>query len=104
MKANGWRGLTGLGGFLLVVLGAGWLWGRQRPTMSDAEIEKERQKLAFLDGARTVALQRVDETDGVITHLDKQRTEVKRRIVSARAEVGALDDATIEDEFRRLYP
>ncbi len=69
-----WRGA--MQGVVLVVLGAGWLWRRERGKRLDAEAEAEvarlKEKVATAKAVRDQLLKEVGEDDQAIGQLDVQ--------------------------------
>lgn len=100
-KAGVW-----IAALLLLLLGAGWLWRRQRAALGrvrdELAVERAKKEIDKLRALREEVRVRVGEKDEAIADVDQQLSENKRRLIEAHENGQGLSDEEVEDAFARL--
>lgn len=98
--------LGALASVLLVVLGAGWLWRRQKSRLGkvrdELAVQKATAEIGKLTALREELKRRVGEKDEQVEYVDQKLAENRRAIVEAHEHGAGLTDAEVADEFARL--
>lgn len=108
MKAWTWMKKWGLAiaGGLLAVLGAGWLWRRQREKLGrvkdELAVARAKSKIDELRAVRREVESRLGETDKSIEVIDRQINEQRQVIVEAHENGANLSAEDVAEEMRRL--
>jgi uncharacterized protein HemX len=99
-----WGGL--LLGALLVLVGGGWLWQRQRAQLGrvkdELAVERTMREIARLRGQRAEIASQVGEQDEAVRILDEHLVTNKRELIEAHEHGEGLSDAEVADAFARL--
>lgn len=102
-----WGGLLfgGIASFLLLILGSGWVYRRQKQALADAEneavIAKAVGEIEQLKKTRAEVVERIGETDKAVGQIDRLIAVQKRRVVEASGGEGMSDDE-LEEAFKRV--
>lgn len=93
-------------GVLLALMGAGWLWRRQRAQLGRVQDElavaQAQSEIAALERVRRYVLTSADTTKEQVQRLDEDIAKNRRAIVEAHENGQGLSDAEVEDAFARL--
>lgn len=91
---------------LLVLVGAGWLWGRRGGrlgvTIDDDAIIEARRRIDALRAEREEVERRAGQTDAEVEALDRQIRDQKRRIVELHEDGAQIPDEELEEVFDAL--
>jgi len=100
-KAGVW-----IAGVLLLLLGAGWLWKRQRDALGKVRdqlaVERGLREVYRLRATREEVKKQVGEKDAAVEEIDRQLAENQRKIVEAHERGEGLSDDEVADAFARL--
>lgn len=95
-----------IAGVLLVVLGAGWLWRRQKAALGRAKdaaaIAEARREMDVLRATREEVARQVGEQDQAIAEIDARIAASKREIVDLHEGGEDIPDDQLDDVFARL--
>lgn len=95
-----------IAGALLVLMGAGWLWRRQKSKLGKAldetALAEARRKMDTLRATREEISRQVTETDDAIVALDQEIRRHKREILILHEGGTEVSDEELNDVFKTL--
>lgn len=108
--SNAWDWLKRFGvwiaGALLLVIGAGWLWRRQRDELGKVKdrlaVAEATKEIARLRGQREEIAKRVGETDEVIDKIDAKIATHRQAVLDAYEVDPTLTDEEVAERLRRV--
>lgn len=93
-------------GVLLFVLGAGWIWRRQKKTLlrvkDQLAVSKATVELERLRAVREEVAREVGESDQAIVEIDAKIEENRRQLAEAHEKPEDMSDEELLEELRRL--